>query len=266
MRSYHQVCGVAKGLDVFGDRWTLLIVRELLIRGACRYTDLRNGLPGIATNLLAQRLRDLEQAEIIYSEAAPPPVATTLFRLTPRGQALEPVIKAIGDWSRPLLADPDDSDTLQSHWIVLPLRFYLQDATPDMPPITIELRTGDEPIVLQTVDGSVRAHLGKTDHPDLILSGPARLLLAVLMGRVALTDARDQGLSYDGDPKLLHRLRATPAGLEARELDTATGAAANVPSAPTSTESAAWNSEGAKRGVVVELAELSIAGPSASAD
>ncbi len=221
MRSYHQVCGVAKGLDVIGDRWTLLIVRELLIRGACRYTDLRNGLPGIATNLLAQRLRELEQADIIYSEAAPPPVATTLFRLTPRGAELEPVIKAIGYWSRPLLVAPDDSDTLQSHWIVLPLRFYLQDATPSQPPITIALQTGDEPIVLQTIAGSVNAHLGTTEHPDLILTGPAPLLLAVLMGRITLTDARDQGLTHEGNPKLLRRLRPTPPEHDTPEPNTA---------------------------------------------
>ncbi len=219
MRSYHQVCGVAKGLDVIGDRWTLLIVRELLIRDACRYTDLRNGLPGIATNLLAQRLRELEQAGIIYSQAAPPPVATTLFRLTPRGQDLEPVIKAIGDWSRPLLADPDDGDTFQSHWLLLPLRFYLEDAAPSEPPITIALRTGDEPIVLQTTDGSVSAQLGTAADPDLILSGPPLLLLAVLLDRITVAGARHRGLTYDGDLKLLRRLRPSPAGRKERELE-----------------------------------------------
>src|SRR5262249_56563671 len=98
MRSYGQYCGLAKALDVIGDRWTLLIVRELLIRGACRYTDLRNGLPGIATNLLAERLRELEDAEIIAREEAPPPVATTLFRLTARGAALDAVVEQIGRW------------------------------------------------------------------------------------------------------------------------------------------------------------------------
>ena len=76
MRSYGQYCSIAKALDVVGDRWTLLIVRELLIRGACRYTDLKDGLPGIATNLLADRLRELESAGLIRREEAPPPVAT----------------------------------------------------------------------------------------------------------------------------------------------------------------------------------------------
>ena len=85
MRSYGQYCSIAKALDVVGDRWTLLIIRELLIRGACRYTDLKDGLPGIATNLLADRIRELESAGLIRREEAPPPVATTLFHLTDTG-------------------------------------------------------------------------------------------------------------------------------------------------------------------------------------
>src|SRR5437867_2184126 len=104
MRSYGQLCSVAKALDVVGDRWTLLIVRELLLRGACRYTDLRDGLPGIATNLLADRLRELEGAGLVSREEAPPPIATTLFHLTQRGKDLEPVMLSIGRWGSPLLA------------------------------------------------------------------------------------------------------------------------------------------------------------------
>src|SRR5713226_1127521 len=92
LRSYKQYCAMAKALDVIGERWTLLIVRELLACGPRRYTDLLNGLPGIATNLLADRLRQLEQAGIIYREDAPPPIATTLFHLTSRGEELAPLI------------------------------------------------------------------------------------------------------------------------------------------------------------------------------
>ena len=105
MRSYGQNCALAKALDVVGDRWTLLIVRELMIRDRCRYTDLRNGLPGIATNLLAERLNEMEQAGLVTREAAPPPIATTLFQLTNRGKELEPVIAELGRWGAPLLAD-----------------------------------------------------------------------------------------------------------------------------------------------------------------
>jgi DNA-binding HxlR family transcriptional regulator len=77
MRSYNEYCSIAKSLDVVGDRWTLLLVRELVERGPCRYTDLRNVLPGIASNLLAERLRELEQAGVIAREDGPPPFATT---------------------------------------------------------------------------------------------------------------------------------------------------------------------------------------------
>src|ERR1035441_10219979 len=96
LRSYGQYCSVAKALDVIGDRWNLLIVRELLLREPCRYTDLLHGLPGIATNLLADRLRGLEQAGIVSREDAPPPVATTLYALTERGQELGPILRRLG--------------------------------------------------------------------------------------------------------------------------------------------------------------------------
>ena len=96
MRSYHEYCAVAKALDVVGERWTLLIVRELATRGACRYTDLRAGLPGIATNLLAARCgswkRRASSSGRKHRRRSPP----ALFRLTPRGRALRPVLDALG--------------------------------------------------------------------------------------------------------------------------------------------------------------------------
>src|SRR6516165_3099171 len=117
MHSYDQYCALAKALDVLGSRWSLLIVRELLIRGPSRYTDLRDGLPGIATNLLAERLRELEQEGLVAREEAPPPVATTLFRLTPRGEQLRPIVEGLARWGAPLMADQDPKDAVRSHWL-----------------------------------------------------------------------------------------------------------------------------------------------------
>ncbi len=97
-RPCHENCPIAKALDVIGRRWTLLIVHELLTREACRYTDLRAGLPNIATNLLATRLREMQEAGIVEREEAPPPIARTLYRLTPRGRALQPVLKELERW------------------------------------------------------------------------------------------------------------------------------------------------------------------------
>src|SRR2546423_1484713 len=122
MRAYAQFCGLSKALEIIGDRWTLLIVRELMAHRRCRYTDLQNGLPGIATNLLADRLRELEQAGIVQREQAPPPIATTLFSLTSRGEELEPVIFAIGKWGVPLLASASKSDAFRSHWLAFPAK------------------------------------------------------------------------------------------------------------------------------------------------
>src|SRR5258708_34501241 len=105
-----------------GARGNLLIVRELLLQGACRYTDLHNGLPGIATNLLAERLRDLEREGIITREEAPPPIATTIFRLTPRGQQLETTLFELGRWGAPLMTDSDEQDAFRAQWLALPIR------------------------------------------------------------------------------------------------------------------------------------------------
>ena len=151
MRSYSQYCAIAKALDVLGDRWTLLIVRELLLAGPSRYTDLRNGLPGIATNLLSDRLRDLESAGVITRQEAPPPVATTLFSLTPRGESIGPVLHELGLWGVPYMAEgPAPEDSFRGRWLAWPAELFLTDLEPDGPPVSIELRAGEEPVVLET--------------------------------------------------------------------------------------------------------------------
>src|SRR2546423_14284601 len=126
MRSYDEYCAIAKSLDVIGDRWTLLSGRELALRGACRYTDVRNGLPGIATNLLADGLRELERAGVIAREDAPPPIATTLFSLTPRGEQLRPVLEDLTRWGVPLMTEVQPGDTVRSHWLTWALELLLE--------------------------------------------------------------------------------------------------------------------------------------------
>src|SRR3954451_18620557 len=208
MRSYDEYCAMAKSLDVVGDRWTLLIVRELALSGACRYTDLRNGLPGIATNLLADRLRELERAGVIEREDAPPPIATTLFRLTPRGEQLRPVLEGLTRWGVPLMAEQDPNDAVRSHWLSWALELMLSDRQPDGSPFTIELQTGDRPIVLQAGDGEIRSRIGPADTPDATLTGPPTPILGLLLGRHELADAEAQGITYQGDPALLDRIAA----------------------------------------------------------
>lgn len=140
---------MAKALDVVGDRWTLLIVRELLLQGPCRYTDLKSGLPGIATNLLADRLRELEQAGLVRREDAAPPVATTLFHLTDAGNELEPVLEALCGWGIRYMTEPEKSDEFRSHRFALPASLFLHDRDPAGPPVTIELQAADRPAVIE---------------------------------------------------------------------------------------------------------------------
>ena len=207
MRSYGQNCALAKALDVIGDRWTLLIVRELMMRDGCRYTDLRNGLPGIATNLLAERIGELEHAGVVAREEAPPPIAATLFRLTARGRDLEPVVAALGRWGAPLLARGAGKDVFLDHWVMLPLRLYVRDQFPAEPPIRVGLRAGHEFVTLDTVgDGSVRVQSGNAVNADARINGAPQQILALLCHKLSLADARSKGLQFHGDRKVLRRL------------------------------------------------------------
>jgi DNA-binding HxlR family transcriptional regulator len=214
VRSYRQYCSIAKALDVVGDRWTLLIIRELLIRGACRYTDLKDGLPGIATNLLADRLRELESAGLIRREEAPPPVATTLFHLTDTGAALLPVVEAIARWGIGSMVTPADGDQFRGHWFAFPAALFLHDRDPDGPPISIELRTSSSsPAVIEVSGGSVATRLGTAEAPDLVLDGEPWLILAMITGKLTAAQAADGGLAISGDADVLKRvLPVAPGG------------------------------------------------------
>jgi DNA-binding HxlR family transcriptional regulator len=210
MRSYDEYCALAKSLDVVGDRWTLLIVRELELRGACRYTDLRNGLPGIATNLLADRLRELEHAGVVAREDAPPPVATALFRLTPRGAQLRPVLESLVRWGMPFMTEDMAGDAVRSHWLAWAIELMLTDRRPDAAPVTVELRTGDQPILLETRDGTVAARpgpaVGDGDGADATITGEPRPVMGLLLGILGVRDAEAVGVTYVGDPAILDRL------------------------------------------------------------
>ena len=210
MRSYGQYCSIAKALDVVGDRWTLLIIRELLIRGACRYTDLKDGLPGIATNLLADRIRELESAGLIRREEAPPPVATTLFHLTDTGATLLPVVDAIARWGIGYMVEPADGDQFRGQWFAFPASLFLHDADPGGPPVSIELRTASSPAVIEVSGGSVTTRLGTAEAPDLVLRGEPQLILALITGKLTLVEVTDRGLEISGDASVLERVLPQP--------------------------------------------------------
>jgi DNA-binding HxlR family transcriptional regulator len=206
MRSYDEYCAIAKSLDVVGDRWTLLIVRELALRGPARYTDLRNGLPGIASNLLAERLRELERADVIAREDAPPPIATTLFHLTARGEQLQPVLDGLFRWGMPLMSEQGPRDAVRSHWLAGALESMLTDRQPAAPAVTLELQTGDQPIVVHVEDGTIGTRLGSAENPDATLAGPPMPIMGLLLGLLELSDAKARAVTLQGDPAILDRI------------------------------------------------------------
>jgi DNA-binding HxlR family transcriptional regulator len=210
MRSYGEYCAIAKSLDVLGDRWTLLIVRELALRAPSRYTDLRAGLPGIATNLLADRLRELEQAGVVVREEAPPPIATTVYALTPRGEELRPLLDELFRWGLPLMVEQAPDDQVRSHWLAGALGSMLVDSRSDLKPFTLELNVGVEPIVVESRDGVIDVRVGAAENPGTTLSGPPRAVMGMLLGMVARKAAEGEGIELRGDAAILARLRTAP--------------------------------------------------------
>ena len=207
MRSYDQYCSIARALDVVGDRWTLLIVRELLLRGPSRFTDLKNGLPGVATNLLSARLKELEAAGLITREDAPPPIATVLYELSEAGLALEPVLKALGLWGLRLMADERPDDSFQAQWLAYAPAWFTADSEPDGPPAVIQLIAAGQLAVIELGDGQVHTRTGRAADADLVLDGPPRAVLGLLNGLIDVERARQIGLSACGRLDLLTRLR-----------------------------------------------------------
>jgi DNA-binding HxlR family transcriptional regulator len=207
-RSYGQLCGLALALDQIGDRWSLLIVRELLVRpDGARYTDLRDGLPGIATNLLADRLRDLEAVGVVRRDLPRPPVATPLFRLTERGKALRPAVDALAIWGGAAVPAADKGGEFRTRWMVLPVEAMLADRQPDQPGVAIELRTGDEPLRIEIGDGSVRARAGVGSRAaELVIAGPPKAVLGVMSGALPTAAAVERGVEISGDRSVLTRV------------------------------------------------------------
>lgn len=203
MKSYRQYCALARGLDAVGDRWALLIVRELL-GGPRRYGELTHGLPGIATNLLADRLRTMQASGLIRK------TDDDRYELTEWGRGLDEVVAAISAWAGPLMGRMAEGDTFRSHWIAQPVAALFPGVDPARPELTVEVRCGDEPMTIRSAGGEVRVDRGQAAAPDLVLTGPPDATVELLAQRIDAGEAAARGLAVTGDAGLLRRLR--PAG------------------------------------------------------
>jgi len=207
MKSYGELCAVARALDIVGERWTLLIVRELLIRGQARFTDLQRGLPGVASNLLAQRLRDLEDHGVLFRDAAPPPVAGSIYRLTERGLALDGVIRELLKWGAPTIPDAPKKASFQMHWLSMPARHVLHDGRPDEPPVTIRFGDVRDGFDLTAAGGDIEvAPCDPAQTPATTIAGPGPALVGLIQGAIPLARASEEGIEIIGDPGALARV------------------------------------------------------------
>jgi DNA-binding HxlR family transcriptional regulator len=191
-KRYDQYCPVAHALDAVGDRWALLVIRELM-QGPKRYTDLADGLPGIGTNVLAARLRELEADGVVRKKVLPRPAASRVYELTDYGLELKPVIRELALWGARSLGPPAPEDELFPGWLVNPVDIILG---PLAPPGRFEFRVGDE--IASLVDGI--AHPGPIDDPDVVVEGDAAGLYHLFVER------RLDGVTIEGDRGLLEQL------------------------------------------------------------
>ena len=206
-RTYDQYCGLATALDLLGERWTLLIVRDLLL-GPQRYTDLLGGLPGIGTNLLASRLRRLESLGVVRKRVLPAPAASTVYELTPEGRSLTPALHSLGRWGARYMPEPHGGDDLQPRLLVLGIVMTLAGNVPEDVEAWVELRLGPEIYSLELSGGRAEARQGPPARPHAVIAAADVAAFGALMfGRVTIEQLEAAGaLSIGGDRELAERL------------------------------------------------------------
>lgn len=197
-RSYGQYCGLARALDVVGDRWSLLIVRELL-PGPLRYGELAASLGGIATNLLADRLRSLESRGVVERRLGE--TSGVVYALTPWGNELREVIGALVRWSIPLMARGRDGDVVQPRWLAVALEALLRGRTA-RPPAELGIETTGLFMTLRIDEGGPRVTIQPDRRPDTILEAEPEAILELAAGAISIDEALSRA-SVHGDPAVV---------------------------------------------------------------
>jgi len=199
-RSYGQYCGLAGALDLVGERWTLLIVRELM-SGPKRYTDLADGLPGIGTSLLARRLAKLENGGVVERRLLPPPAGATVYELAPAGQELAAALFPLITWGlRHAVPETPGNRLFNATWCLLP--FTQLAGSPALAGIeaTYEFRVGDSSALLRVHDGHAELLPLGTATPDATISMDPATVAALGAGRRTVDEAAADGaITADGN-------------------------------------------------------------------
>lgn len=205
---YGQYCGFARALEVIGERWAMLVIRDLFV-GPKRFSDLHRGLPKIPSNILTARLKELEESGIVQRRAAPRPGSGVVYELTDAGRELEQAVVALGQWGAKRLGDPREGEIVTEDSLAMAMRttFRADEAKDDN--VIYELHVGDVVFHANVDRGNVTVGRGPVEHPDLVIeAGPAiRLLMA---REVTPQEALKRGIvSIKGPRKLLDRFAAT---------------------------------------------------------
>ena len=201
VKRYEQYCPMAHALDLVGDRWALLVIRELM-HGPKRYTDLVDHLPGIGTNILAARLRDLERNGVVTRRTLPPPAASKVYELTEYGRELRPAMHQLALWGARSLGPPTDQDELFEGWLSNAMDSVM---APLAPSGRFEFRAGSE--IASMVDGEVMD--GPIENPDVVVEGDPEGIYSLFVDRCL------DRVTIQGDQDLLDALlEAAPPRLE----------------------------------------------------
>ena len=204
MRTYDDGCAAAHALDLVGERWALLVVRELLL-GPKRFTDLRVGLPNASPNVLAQRLRELEAAGVVRRRKLPPPAASRVYELTEWGMELEPVIIRLGRWGARSPARPRDAG-LGVDSLILSFRTMFDPRAAERLDASYELRFGEDCFHAEVADGRFEIARGSADRPDAIIEADPGTLAAVVYEELQLDEAvRSGNIKIEGDEPAVER-------------------------------------------------------------
>jgi len=205
-RSYNQLCGLAYALDVVGERWTLLIIRELMA-GPRRFKDLMDGLPGISTNLLTERLKELEENRLLHRRVLPPPAGSTVYALTAIGQALEKTLLELGKWGRQFVpASMEGVHVLHvGSYALTPKTFFRPELAHGVSE-TYALHIGDEVQQIRIADGAITVQQGEPPCANVALYTEVPVYLGLLLGQLDLDTALAGGLiGVTGDLDALRR-------------------------------------------------------------
>jgi DNA-binding HxlR family transcriptional regulator len=205
MRTYGDGCAIARALDVVGERWALLIVRELVL-GPKRYTDLRRGLPNASPNVLSERLRELERAGVVRRRKLPPPAGSRVYELTDWGLGLEEIVISLGRWAARSPTPPGDAPIVSADSIILALRGLFDSGAAHGLRAGYELRLGEDRFRIDVADDEIAVARGGADQADATIDTDPGTLDAVLWGGRSLADAQRSGsLTIEGDKAAVQR-------------------------------------------------------------